>query len=202
MTPVIGLAGGIGSGKSTVASAFAELGCLVLDSDAEAKQALQRPEVRDQLVGWWGPGVLDESGAIDRRRVAQIVFADADERRRLEGLIHPLVKKSRREAIGLARGKPGVVIDAPLLFEAGLEGECDEVVFVEASRARRLERVLRTRGWDEEEFERREAAQMPLEEKRRRCGFVIVNEDDGPRVEEARAVLEAIRKGSAGGSGA
>lgn len=193
--PVIGIAGGIGSGKSTVARAFEQLGCLVLDSDAEAKRALERTEVRDELVRWWGPGVLDADGGIDRRRVAQIVFADAAERRRLEGLIHPLVKKTRREAIAMATGRPGVVIDAPLLFEAGLEGECDEVVFVEASRAVRLARVLRSRGWDEAEFDRREAAQMPLDEKRRRCRFVIENEDDEPRVEEARAVLEAVRRG-------
>lgn len=191
--PVIGIAGGIGSGKSTVARAFEQLGCLVLDSDEEARRAMERPEVRDELVSWWGPGVLDADGGIDRRRVAQIVFADASERRRLEGLIHPLVKKTRREAIEMATGRPGVVIDAPLLFEAGLEGECDEIVFVEASRGVRLARVRRTRGWDEAEFDRREAAQMPLEEKRGRCGFVIVNEDDAPRVEAAREVLEAVR---------
>lgn len=174
---VIGVAGGIGAGKSVVASLLGELGCVVIDSDAEARQALQRPEVIDTLKGWWGESVLDGSGAVDRSKVARIVFSDESQRRRLEGLIHPLIAKSRAGQIERARreGRPGAVIDAPLLFEAGLEGECDVIVFVDCPFAERLRRVKASRGWDESELRRREKAQLPLEEKRRRADYLVVN---------------------------
>ncbi len=186
---VIGLAGGIGSGKSTVARAFAERGFVIVDSDAEAKAALDRPEVRATLSGWWGPGVVNSDGSVNRSEVARRVFSDESERRRLEALIHPLVRKTHAQAVELARGAPasGVVMDTPLLFEAGLDRECDAVVFVEASRATRLARVLRSRPWDEAEFDRREASQWPLDRKRDACRFVIHNDDaDGSsaRVDE------------------
>lgn len=175
---VIGVAGGIGSGKSEVAAAFGRLGFVVLDSDTRAKAELDEPEVRDRLVKWWGEGILGQGGNVDRRRVADIVFADEGQRRRLEGLVHPRLRAGRERAIEEARraGRPGAVIDAPLLFEAGVDRECDALVFVEASRETRFDRVRRSRGWSIEELGRREGAQMGLEEKRRRCGWVIVNE--------------------------
>jgi len=177
---VVGLVGGIGAGKSAVARAMGELGFVVIDSDREAKAALDRPEVRDELVRWWGKGVLGAEGRVDRKVVAGIVFADAAERRRLEALVHPLVKATRAELVrrAAAEGKPGVVVDAPLLIEAGSDAECDAVVFVDAPRERRLERVRATRGWDEAELTRREAAQLPLEAKRARADAVVLNDAD------------------------
>ncbi|GAB4383069.1 MAG: dephospho-CoA kinase [Phycisphaerales bacterium] len=174
---VIGVAGGIGAGKSVVASLLGEHGCLVIDSDAEARRALQRPEVIETLKRWWGESVLDGSGAVDRSKVARIVFSDESQRRRLEGLIHPLIAKSRAEQIERARreGRPGAVIDAPLLFEAGLQAECDAVLFVDCPFEERLRRVEASRGWDESELRRREKAQLPLEEKRRRADYLVVN---------------------------
>lgn len=176
--PVIGLAGGIGSGKSHVAREFARRGCLVVDSDAEARAALDRPEVREELVGWWGAGVVGADGKVDRKRVGAIVFGDPEERRRLEALVHPLVRESRARMVERARatGAVGVIVDAPLLFEAGVDRECDAVVFVDAAREVRLARVGAARGWDEAELSRREAAQWPLELKRAKCRFVIANE--------------------------
>lgn len=177
---VIGVAGGIGSGKSTVARMFGELGCVVIDSDVEARAALTREDVIAELRGWWGDGVLDAAGAVDRRAVAKIVFADPGERVRLEGLIHPLIAESRDRQIAEARaaGRPGAVIDAPLLFEAGLDAECDAVVFVDCPWEERLRRVSQTRGWDEPELRRREKAQVPLEEKRRKADYQVVNTGD------------------------
>lgn len=200
---VIGVAGGIGSGKSAVARAFAALGCVVSDSDAQAREALERPEVIAAVASWWGPGVLDGSGRVDRGAVAKIVFSEARERARLEGLIHPMIRRSRGALIAEASalGAPGVVVDAPLLFEAGLDGECDAVVFVEASRATRLERVA-GRGWDPAELDRREAAQMPLAQKRARSGYVVDNEGPGGEVALASAVsaiLTDVRRRVAGG---
>lgn len=191
---VIGLAGGIGAGKSTVARAFAELGCVVVDSDALAREALQRPEVRDALVSWWGGAVLDEQGRVDRKAVASIVFKDPAERTRLEGLIHPLVRKSRAELIAHASGAPAVIVDAPLLFEAGVDTECDAVIFVDTPRAVRLERVERTRGWDAAELARREASQLPVEAKRARSQLVIDASGSLEAIaDQARRALESLR---------
>ena len=173
---VIGIAGGIGSGKSAVASAFAALGALVVDSDVQARAALEQPQVKAQLIEWWGTGVLRADGSVDRGAIADIVFKDEAERRRLEGLIHPMVRSQREVLIreAAATGARLAVIDAPLLFEAGVDRECDAVVFVDAPREMRLQRVAE-RGWSEAEFSRREASQMPLEEKRRRSRYTISN---------------------------
>jgi dephospho-CoA kinase len=195
--PVIGLVGGVGSGKSAVARAFERLGCVVSDSDKAVRAVLTRPEVVDTLAGWWGRDILDAEGRVDRKKVADRVFADPFERRRLEGLVHPLVRESRAELVekARARGAKGVIIDAPLLFEAGVDAECDAVVFVEATRAVRLGRVREHRGWDEAELERREKAQMPLEEKRRRSDHVILNNGTLDELESRAAkLLAAIRK--------
>jgi dephospho-CoA kinase len=194
---VIGMTGGIGAGKSAVAKVLAERGFLVVDSDKDAKEALDRPEVRSQLVGWWGPRVLTAEGAINRKVVAEIIFGDAGERARLEAVVHPLVKAGRAELVDRARreGRPGVVVDAPLLFEAGSDRECDFVMFVDAPREARVERVRRTRGWDEAELARRESAQLPLEEKRRRSDVTVVN-DSTPEVLKVR--VEEALKGLAG----
>lgn len=201
---VLGLAGGIGAGKSAVAREFARRGCVVIDSDAEAKAALDRAEVRDELRRWWGDRVIGADGRVDRSAVAAIVFEDESQRRRLEALVHPLVRARRavlvREAA--SRGAGVVVVDAPLLFEAGVDAECDAVVFVDAPRGVRLERVRASRGWDEGEVERRERAQMPLEEKRRRSRYGIDNAgnlaDLGPQVE---GVLRRARAEFGGGGG-
>jgi len=186
---VIGLAGGIGAGKSAAAAALADLGCLVSDSDQAAKAELDVPEVRDALVRWWGPRVLGVGGRIDRAQVAAIIFSDPEARRRLEALVHPRLRAARSALIDRAAAldAPGVVIDAPLLFEAGLDTECDAVLFIDAPRELRAARVRATRGWDEGELERRERAQFPLEQKRARSSAVIENAGD------ERALRAAVR---------
>ncbi len=194
--PVIGVVGGIGSGKSEVAGALGRLGFRVTDSDAQTRAILRRPEVRSELVGWWGEKILGSDGEVDRAAVARIVFQKDGARRRLEGLVHPLIHAERRALIEQAEreGAPGVVIDAPLLFEAGVDRECDAVIFVEAPWETRAERVRRTRGWSEDELRRREEAQMPLAEKKRRSRFVINNTGPIADVEsQVRSILERLR---------
>lgn len=177
IVPVIGLAGGVGSGKSEVARVLADLGCHVIDSDKEAKAVIERPEVKDRLVGWWGSGVLKPDGSVNRPAVADIVFRSDAERVKLEGLIHPLVKARRSEfrRAAQAAGARAVVVDAPLLFEAGVDAECDYVIFVDVPRETRLARVLAGRGWSQAELDRREAVQLPIEEKRRRSTHILKN---------------------------
>ena len=193
-TPTLGLAGGIGSGKSTVAAILAELGCFVSDSDAAAREALQDGSIRDEIVSWWGQGVLDEAGAIDRGEVAKIVFARPRERRRLESLVHPWIETRRRQLFEQASPDArALVIDAPLLFEAGLDRECDAVIFVDTDRDRRMSRLSDTRGWDEAELTKREESQLPLDDKRARSDYVVINNGDLDELsEQVRRILNEL----------
>jgi dephospho-CoA kinase len=192
--PIIGLAGGIGAGKSAVAGALRDEGCVVVDSDAAGRAALKDPEVRATVVEWWGDDVLDTDGAIDRSAVARIVFRDLEQRRRLEALTHPWIESRRRAQFDAAPpGTPALVIDAPLLFEVGLDSECDAVIFVQTPRQTRLERLRATRGWDEDELVRREESQLPLDVKQSRADYVLRNDGDlNALVGQTRSILSEI----------
>lgn len=194
--PIIGIAGGIGSGKSFVASLFAELGCLVIDSDAQVRTAYADPAVGETLRQWWGDWVYAADGRIDRRAIAAKVFAEPAERLRLEALIHPRVASARDQAMRSAvaggdpaKGPAAFVWDAPLLFETGLNARCDAVVFVDAPLAARLARVRR-RGWDAAELARREKLQSPLDIKRRLSDDVVTNPTDA---DDGASGIEHVR---------
>lgn len=179
--PVIGLAGGISSGKSLVASLLAELGAGIIDSDSLNHEILARPDVREQLKSWWGSGIFDANGACDRRKLAKIVFDSETERRRLEGLTHPLIEQLRAGMMQRFESDPGItviVLDSPLLFESGLDKLCDAVVFVEVDEDVRLERARDRRGWDPDEIRRREQFQLPLDIKRSRADYLVQNNSD------------------------
>ena len=174
--PVIGIAGGIGSGKSRVAAMFRELGCVVSDADAVAKAMLDEDSVRTTIAGWWGDEVFDETGHVDRAKVADRVFANPEELQRLESLLHPMVERIRNAEFDAApEGTIALVIDAPLLLEAGLDEQCDVVVFVDTPAEVRQRRLMENRGWAAEEIGRREAQQMPLDSKRSRAHHVLKN---------------------------
>lgn len=177
VTPVIGIVGGIGAGKSTVSKVFEELGCVISDSDVSVREILSEAKVIRQLSEWWGKEVLSDDKTIDRSKIAEIVFEQPYERRRLEGLIHPLVHERRRTAIqdAIRAGAQGVIVDAPLLFEAGVDSECDAIVFVDTPAEIRLSRVQTTRGWDANELNMREKAQLGLEQKRKRSDYIVAN---------------------------
>ena len=205
--PIIGIAGGIGSGKSFIAKLFGELGALVVDSDQQVREAYQDAGVKKVLRDWWGEGVFDERGDVSRSAVGRRVFADPAERVRLEGLIHPRVNEARKRQMNEAAGDPQVVAyvwDTPLLFEAGLAGECDAVVFVEAPLEERARRVRLARGWDEAELLRRQKLQWPLDKKRRISDYVVTNTADADYARgQVRDVLHQIlaRTSNANGTG-
>ncbi len=194
--PVIGLLGGIGSGKSKVAGMFASLGCGVIDADDLARQALQEPEVRRQVVAWWGPRILESSGAVDRKAVSGIVFSDAQELRRLEDLTHPRINQSRGLLRAAFEADPAIVAvidDTPLLLEKGLDSACDCLVLVEASKATRISRLAAGRGWSEEELARREKNQLGLDIKAQCADYVISNDDgEADTLRQVRRVLSQI----------
>jgi dephospho-CoA kinase len=180
----IGLVGGVASGKSLVAQLFEERGAGLLDADRAGHEVLAHDgEVRQAVVDRWGPSVLAADGSVDRAAIAARVF-DADdvsatERQYLESLLHPRIRRLLAEKTTqfAAQGRPAVVLDAPLLLEAGWGPLCDLVVMVEADRDVRLARA-EERGWSAAEFSRREAAQWPVAEKRRAAHATLVNSGD------------------------
>lgn len=181
----MGLTGGIGSGKSEALRAFRRLGAGTLCLDETAHQVLARGGAAYGPVRRaFGPAVVGRRGEIDRRALGRAVFADARLRRRLERLTHPAILREMRR---LLRGGRGVlVVDAPLLFEAGLERAFDLTAVVTAGPGRRLARLRRRDRLPVSELRRRMAAQLPLARKARLADVVIPN--DGTRAELRRLV--------------
>lgn len=194
--PVIGLAGGVGSGKSLVAEALAQQGAAVINADHLAHEALNDPDIREQLHQWWGDPVLDAEGRVDRRAVGRIVFDQPEQLRRLESIVHPRVAEKRferRRQLEADAGVRAIVEDCPLLFEKGIDKECDVVIFVASSRENRLRRVLSSRGWTVDELDRREKNQWDLDRKADLADYVIQNNAGPAEVfEQVRDVFSQI----------
>jgi dephospho-CoA kinase len=188
----IGLVGGVASGKSLVGEMLVELGAGMLDADRTGHAVMtEDSDVHAALRQRWGDAVFGNGSQVDRAAVARRVFAETDQatadREFLESLLHPRIRRrleAKRQEFA-AEGKPAVVLDAPLLLEAGWGPMCDVVLMVDAPRESRLQRA-RERGWSDAEFARREAAQWPVEKKRRAAHVVIAN--DGT-VERLRAAV-------------
>ena len=176
----LGLVGGIASGKSVVAECFRDLGAVVLDADKAGHDVLREPGVIAPLRQRWGDRILESGGQISRREVARIIFSPGNdaEREFLEKITHPLIERKLQQELARVQSFASpprvIVIDAALLFEGGWDKLCDKIVYVDAPRDARLERAIR-RGWSAEQFAAREAAQLPLEEKRTRSHILIRN---------------------------
>jgi len=176
--PVLGLLGGIASGKTTIARQLAELGARAVSADDVAHDVLERPQTRERVVARWGPDTLGDDGKIDREKLGHRVFEDTQELAALEAITHPDIVTTLRRQIEEARRSQdvmAVVVDAPLLLEAELDGLCDHLVFVECPLEVRRARAI-ARGWDPDELDRREAHQRPVELKRQ-CADVIIEGD-------------------------
>jgi len=195
-----GLTGGIGSGKSTVARLFAEKGAITLDADCLIREMLAPGGRAVAAVARAFEGVEGPDGGIDRRALADRVFADPGARKRLESILHPLVVSERRkrlEAIREERGEDAIVVsEAALIFEAATAGEFDATILVTAPLEVRRER-LRAAGWPDGEMDRRAAAQWGDERKRPLADFVVDNGGDLDRTRrEVDRVWEKLRERS------
>ncbi len=186
---VVGLIGGIGAGKSRVAAFMAEHGAQILDADAIGHTLLDQTPAREEVVARFGTEVLerDRSGLpvdppkVDRALLGKIVFTDPPSLKALEAILHPRMKQTFEKAISRAARKQqtsAVVLDAAVLLEAGWHRLCDLVVFVDTPAEIREARILETRGWSADTLAKREAAQHPLNDKRKRADFVIENSGD------------------------
>ncbi|HEV2035949.1 MAG TPA: dephospho-CoA kinase [Candidatus Dormibacteraeota bacterium] len=188
---LIGLTGGAGSGKSTVATMLRGLGAVVVDAD-EAAHAVYEPGTPGfaAVIREFGDYYVRD-GRIDRQRLGELVFKDAASRRRLNAIVHPLVREwmAARTVEAAERGATVVVQDVPLLFENGLERLYSSVVVAYVPEELQLERLVKGRGFTPERARAVIAAQVPIEEKRRRAHHVI---DNSATTEQTRAQVEQL----------
>lgn len=189
MAVVIGLTGGVGSGKSTVAQMLRELGATVIDAD-EAARAVVEPgtEGFQQLVDAFGAGVVRD-GRLDREALAAIVFQDEAARQRLNAITHPLVRAwmAERQQEAVERGERWIVLDIPLLYENRLEAAFPIVILVWAPAQVQERRLVDLRGMSGVDARARIAAQLPIDAKREKATYVI---DNSGSVEETRRQVE------------
>jgi dephospho-CoA kinase len=200
--PVIGIVGGVGSGKSALARRLAASGdgpggkFVVIDGDEVGHHVLREPQVKEEIRNRFGDSVFDERGEVIRSALGRRVFGPAaahrEARTELEKIVHPRIGTAFAEQIAAARASgdvTAVLLDAAVLLEAGWKDQCDAVVFVDAPDRHRLERVAAGRGWNEEELRKRESSQLPLEAKRHAADYVVENSGS---LDEAAARLERV----------
>ena len=190
----LALIGGIGSGKSTVAEMFCQLGALRIDADDIGHDVLLRADVQAEIRRRWGEKAFDATGRPDRRKIAAIVFGPSERSSQelvfLQSITHPRIADEVRKQLRQfsSSRQQHILFDAPLLLEAGWERLVDRIVFVDAPRPVRLRRVLE-RGWTESEWDAREKAQLDLEIKRRHADFFVDNSGSPAKtLEHVRAI--------------
>ncbi|MBI4609681.1 MAG: dephospho-CoA kinase [Candidatus Rokubacteria bacterium] len=192
---LVGLTGGIASGKSTVSRMFRDLGCLIIDADLLAREVVEPGEpAYEKIVAEFGRGILEADGVIDRKKLGALVFDDEAKRKRLEALTHPEIRKRQAAILAelITEGFDGIVIfDAPLLVEAGGARNMDRLVVVYADDAAQRKRLELRDGVSAAEADTKIRSQLPLAEKVKRAHYVVDN--SGTREETERRVREVHR---------
>ena len=172
----VGLTGGIGAGKSTVADLFSQKGAVVIRSDELARQVIE-PETpgQKQVISRFGIEILNDKGSIDRAKLAQIVFKDDDALKDLENIVHPLVRERTNQLISEQTSETIIINEIPLLLEKNMESLFDFLVIVISSEKNRLERLLQ-RGVSEDQAKARMAKQVDDQARKAAADFLIVND--------------------------
>src|SRR4051794_16123083 len=190
---VLGLTGGVGMGKSTTAQLLAGFGIEVIDTDVLAREAVEpgQPALAE-ICEVFGRDIIDDSGHLDRRAVAALVFPNPAQRRRLEAILHPVIRERWTARLRELHNAAMAAVVIPLLFETAAEKSFDYIICSACSAASQRKR-LATRGWSEQEIEQRIAAQMPVERKIGLADFVIWTEGSmEAHAAQARRILERI----------
>jgi dephospho-CoA kinase len=174
---IVGLTGGIGSGKSTVAGMFQDEGAYVIDFDILARIVVEPGKPAwEKIAQYFGPNVLSSDGSINRPALGRVVFAEEKGRKALEGFVHPMILKERDKLIEEIRDEnPSsiVIIDFPLLFELGMNEDFDKIVLAYVPRDVQIKRVMKRDGLSMEDVKKRLNAQMPIDEKRNLSDYII-----------------------------
>ena len=195
--PVIGILGGVGAGKSTVAAELAALGCLVIDGDAIGHELRESPGVKKLLRAEWGDGIFDASGSVNRPALAAKVFSDPAALARLNRILAPRIRRRIRRRIERGRATPGlpaIVLDAAVLLEARWDDLCTHFIFVRAGDRQRQARAAK-RGWSAGQWSDREKSQISLDNKAARCDYTLDNSSSIPLVrEQVRRIFRQITK--------
>ncbi len=196
---IVGLTGGVASGKTVVSEVLRDEGAYIIDADQIARELVQphRP-AWSEIVRGFGKDILQEDGSIDRKKLADRVFADPEQRKLLNQILHPLITGEmdrRAREIGQEDPEAIVVIDAPLLIEVGYHRRMDKLMVVASTQTEQIERLKVRDGISSEEALRILSAQMPVEEKVKLADFVIRNEGSLAEVRErAKEVFRELRK--------
>jgi dephospho-CoA kinase len=188
----IALTGGAGSGKSTVARMFKELGAPVVDADAAARDAVRPGEPAwEELRRTFGPEFFQENGELDRGKMARVAFSDPEARQKLNAILHPEIARLIQERLQQLEdaGVEVAVVEVPLLFEAGLQNAYDRIIVVYADMAQQMQRLKARDVRDLQEIDGILAAQWPLSEKRRLAHYVI---DNRGSLEDTKKQVENI----------
>lgn len=189
---LVGLTGGMGTGKSTVSRMFRDLGCLIIDADLLAREVVEPGEpAYDRIVAEFGKEILDAEGQIDRKKLGALVFGDSTKRKRLEEFTHPEIRQRQAAILAelITEGFEGIAIwDAALLIETGGARNMERLVVVHADEATQVHRLRLRDDISEAEARKRIATQMPLSEKVKQAHYVVDN--SGSREETERRVRE------------
>jgi len=178
--PIIGILGGIGSGKSTVAAEFAKLGCKVIDADKIAHELLDEPAVKAKIVDLFGRAILDSAGIIVREKLAEVVFTDADKLSSINEIIHPIVLQRIDMLIKKYNSQnqvKAIILDMPLLVEVGWDKRCNKLIFVNCEKKLRLNRAKKL-GFDKNQVKIRENFQISLDNKADLADNTVENNSD------------------------
>jgi dephospho-CoA kinase len=178
--PIIGIMGGIGSGKSTVAAEFAKLGCKIIDADTIAHDLLEENEVRRQIIDLFSNEILDSHGKIDRKKISEIVFNNPELLFKLNNIIHPGVLQKTEELIEQYNKDnqcKAIILDMPLLLEVGWEKRCDRLIFVDCDEKTRNNRV-KNKFSEKNNIKNRENFQISLDKKKNIADNTVNNNSD------------------------
>lgn len=189
MTKIIGLTGGIGSGKTTIANHFKAAGIPVYIADDEARKIMQADEIIEEIKNTFGIGIF-ENGILNRQKLAQIVFADAEKLKLLNAIIHPAVKKHFHDWILDHKNSPYIIYEAAILFESGSYKDCDKIITVIAPMESRIQRVIQRDNTTREQVLNRINAQWNDDQCIAKSDFVI--ENDSPEI--AKSEVDKILK--------
>jgi len=193
--PVVGIVGGVGSGKTTAAKAFANRGGFVIDCDAVGHELLGDDTVRSELRKRWGESIFATNGSVDRSVLGKIVFSSKKQLDALNTILHPRIAARTDELITTAQADSKVTIiavDAAVLFEAGWDKFCTHTIFVNAPLDQRIKRVTETRGWNEQILLQRESSQISLDSKAARCSHTVDNCSTESHLEDQ--IFQLIKK--------